>query len=168
MNGKAVAIVAIIVALISLGVAGYAVSQLQSTDATLAQIESAQTTQTMAAYTPKVDNFTIVNEYVDGVHQFTPATIIVHEGDTVNFKIKNTENALHGFAIDAYGIHVLLEPNSTTAVSFVASIPGLFTFYCFLHPDHLHGELVVTYSPTYANLPLPQVEFQVLESKPSV
>jgi nitrosocyanin len=149
MSGKSVSVAAIVVALISLVVAGYAVSMLQSTDATLAQIESTQS----VTYVGTTENFTIVNEYVDGVHQFVPSTIIVHEGDTINFKIKNTENMLHGFAIDAYGIHVFLQPNNTTTVSFVANKPGLSTFYCFLHPDHLHGELVVTYAPpTYPNL----------------
>lgn len=138
MNGR-VGVVAVLVAVISLALAGYALSELQSFRSEIAEIRSAQT----ETYTPKTYNITIVNEKLSGVVQFNPSTIVVYEGDTVNLSIKNQEDTLHSFAIDEYNIHVELPGNHTTIVTIVADKPGIFTFYCFLHPKHLHGQLIV-------------------------
>lgn len=88
----------------------------------------------------------------DRVHVFatvirshiTPDFVEVNEGDTVTFHITNLEQAqdqTHGFTIGTYNVHGSWEPGKTASVSFVASRPGVFPFYCTEFCSALHLEM---------------------------
>lgn len=62
-------------------------------------------------------------------------------------------NTAHGFYLDGYGIHQIVQPGQEVTIAFVATRPGKFRFRCSetcgpLHPFMI-GELVVR-----PNLPL--------------
>ncbi len=74
----------------------------------------------------------------------TPDLVEVNEGETVTFHITNLEQAqdqTHGFTIDSYNVHGSWEPGKTASVTFVASRPGVYPFYCTEFCSALHLEM---------------------------
>ena len=93
-----------------------------------------------------------IERKADGVHvymtairsHFTPDTLRVKEGDTVHLHITNleqTEDATHGFGLDAYNINLSLEPGKHNNVTFKADRPGVFPMYCTEFCSALHLEM---------------------------
>jgi nitrosocyanin len=78
-----------------------------------------------------------------------PADAIAYAGDRVVFVIRNQSPIAEGFAIDAYGVKVTLQPGETKQVTVRATRPGAFTIYCHLHPWSVHytGTLLVLPRP---------------------
>ena len=94
---------------------------------------------------PKTRAFTLLNIQYEGSKIWVPGTMIVKKGDTVKLKLINkAPSGVHGFAINAYGIKVLV-PNDGKAVEveFVAKKSGLFQTYCHQHSAHIGGQLLV-------------------------
>jgi len=87
----------------------------------------------------------VVQVYMTAVRShFTPDTIRVNEGDTVHLHLTNLEqtaNAIHGFALDTYGISEDLEPGKAVDVTFKANEQGVFPFYCTDFCSALHLEM---------------------------
>jgi nitrous-oxide reductase len=75
---------------------------------------------------------------------FTPDRIRVRRGDTVVIhltSIERTKDATHGFAIAGYNIQLSLEPGKHETVTFKATTPGVFPFYCTEFCSALHLEM---------------------------
>lgn len=61
--------------------------------------------------------------------EFTPSTITVNKGDTVQLNL-SSEDVPHGFALSAFNVSETLTPGKTKTVEFVADQAGTFTFSC--------------------------------------
>jgi nitrous-oxide reductase len=89
-------------------------------------------------------NKVIVNMTAIRSH-LTPEHIEVNEGDTVVWRIVNTEttpDATHGFCIGAYGINLSLEPGEFEEFTFVADHAGTYPYYCTEFCSALHLEMM--------------------------
>ena len=78
--------------------------------------------------------------------EFSPSTITVNKGDTVELSIKSTD-VTHGFFLSAFNVSKNLAPGETVTASFVADKTGSFSFICstFCGTGHatMTGTLVV-------------------------
>ena len=94
---------------------------------------------------PKTDHLTVSDGPAGGGNGITPAKLAVHKGHKVELQVTNTaKDKQHGFSIDAYNVHYVLEPGTTTTVKFKANQSGTFVVYCQLHATHGKSELDVT------------------------
>jgi nitrosocyanin len=84
-------------------------------------------------------NATLVN----GKPAFSVGTITVTEGDKVDLRVDNTTDKDHGFSIDEYNVHRVVQPQKPQTVKFTAKKTGQFRIYCQLHPAHQPAELIV-------------------------
>lgn len=77
---------------------------------------------------------------------FTPGTVTVKAGHTVNLRIINRDGYAHAFDLDAYDIHSPMSAKETQNFSFTPETPGRFSFYCS-SPGHqmagMEGLLIV-------------------------
>lgn len=60
---------------------------------------------------------------------YTPNTVIVNQGDTVNLKF-TAVGAVYGFDQPDYGFNVAIQKGKTQIIQFQALNTGNFTFYC--------------------------------------
>jgi nitrosocyanin len=91
---------------------------------------------------PTAGTFTMVNVLASDAKVWLPSTIVVHSGEQITLILDNKLDEAHGFAIDEYGIQVVVQPKSTQKVTFTAK-PGVSRFYCQLHPAHIGGQVIV-------------------------
>jgi len=77
------------------------------------------------------------------VYAFSPATLVVAEGDTVHLTIINPEDDVHSFVMP--GLVVSLPGNSTQHATYIARQPGIYPFSCAItsHLPMMTGQLVV-------------------------
>ncbi|TMK87799.1 MAG: hypothetical protein E6G57_09460 [Actinobacteria bacterium] len=80
----------------------------------------------------KTENFRINATSVNGQSGFSVGTITVTQGDKVNIDVGNTTDKAHGFSIDAFNIHHVVEPHQTQKLSFTQ-----------LHPAHVPAQMIV-------------------------
>jgi nitrous-oxide reductase len=76
---------------------------------------------------------------------FTPDRIRVRRGDTVVLhitSIEKTKDAIHGFALAGHNVQLSLEPGKHETVTFRATTPGVFPFYCTEFCSALHLEMI--------------------------
>src|SRR5204863_9774182 len=74
---------------------------------------------------------------------FSVQTVTVTKGDKVDLRLDNNLPVPHGFSIDAYGIHRVVQPHRPQEFTFKASKTGTFRIYCQLHVAHLPASLLV-------------------------
>jgi heme/copper-type cytochrome/quinol oxidase subunit 2 len=76
---------------------------------------------------------------------FSPSTIAVYQGDTVNIDLYNPSSDPHTWSIPELGVNAPIGAPAKTTVSFVASKVGTFTFNCEVgeHFPFMSGELLV-------------------------
>ncbi len=78
------------------------------------------------------------------VYQFSPATIVIRQGERVTLEIVGINGAKHSIHIDKYHPdHFELKRGQITRVSFTAETPGAFKIHCKEHEPSMEGTLVV-------------------------
>ena len=87
--------------------------------------------------------FTLINVDLDGTKIWLPSSIMVHQGDDVELTLINKLDAPHGFAIKAFDIEQVVQPQSQLTVTFTASQAGAYNYICHIHPPHLGGNMLV-------------------------
>jgi nitrosocyanin len=91
----------------------------------------------------KTQNFRVAITSTNGVSGFNIGTITVTQGNKINIEVDNTTDKAHGFSIDAFNIHDVVQPLHAQKVSFTPNKTGQFTVYCQLHPAHVPARLIV-------------------------
>jgi len=98
------------------------------------------------ALAQSVREVTLVNIEFEGSKIWVPGPIVVEKGDTVKIKAINnvkSDPAVHGLAIPAYGIAVVVNEGKPENIEFKADKAGIFPISCHLHPAHVGTQLVV-------------------------
>jgi heme/copper-type cytochrome/quinol oxidase subunit 2 len=82
----------------------------------------------------------------EGGNAITPAKLTAKKGDKVEIQVTNTaKDKQHGFSIDEFNVHEVIDQGKTSTVKFKASKAGTFKVYCQLHsPAHKAAELTVS------------------------
>ncbi len=97
---------------------------------------------TFAASAPRTREITVDAR----AFAYTPASIEIHRGDTVNLTLESLDTA-HGLAIDGYDVNLQAEPGQSAHTTFVADKEGKFKFRCSISCGPLHpfmiGELQI-------------------------
>ncbi|MBI2081281.1 MAG: cupredoxin domain-containing protein [candidate division NC10 bacterium] len=77
-------------------------------------------------------------------YQWSPATIVVQQGDRVTLEIVGINGAKHTGTIERYATTPFtVKRGQLTRVSFTADAPGVFRIYCDEHKPTMEGTLVV-------------------------
>jgi len=74
----------------------------------------------------------------------TPTAFEVREGDTVTIALTNIEQTtdeLHGLGLLDYNINIVVDPGETKTVTFKATKPGVYAYYCTNFCSALHQEM---------------------------
>ena len=78
------------------------------------------------------------------VYQFSPATIVVKQGDRVTLEMIGINGAKHTVHVDKYRPdHVLVKRGEIARIQFTAETPGMFKIHCQEHEPSMEGLLVV-------------------------
>ena len=78
------------------------------------------------------------------VYQFSPATIVVKQGDRVTLEMIGINGAKHSVHVDKYRPdHVLVKRGEIARIQFTADTPGMFKIHCQEHEPSMEGLLVV-------------------------
>lgn len=143
MNGRGLAVSAVIVAAVVAGASGYVV------------LRSARPPVSAAPpVVPEVRQFDLWLHVLEAgetaVRHWVPPVVVVNAGDTVILRLHNGDpEAAHGFVVAALNVVVPpIPPGETATVRFVARRPGIFHYGCAAAgcaPDHAGqiGQLVV-------------------------
>ena len=91
----------------------------------------------------KTEDFRVAITSSGGVSGFNIGTITATEGDKVNIHLENATEKAHGFSIDAFNIHRVIQPHQPETVSFTPNKTGQFKVYCQLHPAHVPAQMIV-------------------------
>ncbi|MHB1131572.1 MAG: cupredoxin domain-containing protein [Chloroflexota bacterium] len=87
---------------------------------------------------------------------FAPPTLTAKAGETVTIRLTNPDSEFHTdgggkhqFAIPELGVDAVVNPKSEKAITFTASTPGTYTFYCDIccggkENPSMRGTLTVT------------------------
>jgi nitrosocyanin len=89
---------------------------------------------------------TLVTVEFEATKIWLPGPVVVKKGDTVRIKAINnvqSDPPVHGLAIEAYGIQVLINVGKPEIIEFKADKAGIFPIICHLHPPHVGTQLVV-------------------------
>ena len=100
----------------------------------------------LEAAVPGEKKFTMVSEQIGDTKFWLPSTIVVEPGDKVTLNLKNEipgTAVTHGFALPAYNISEVVTRGEPKVVHFTADKPGVYPYFCQLHPAHVGGQLVV-------------------------
>ena len=98
------------------------------------------------ALAQSVREVTLVNIEFESSKIWVPGPVVVEQGDTVKIKVINnvkSEPAIHGLAIAAYGIEVVVNAGKPESIEFKADQAGIFPIRCHLHPTHVGTQLIV-------------------------
>ena len=84
------------------------------------------------------------------VYGFSPSTLTVVEGDTIDFTFINPEDDVHSFVLPDFA--VALPGNTATEATYVARHAGIFPIVCAVqsHLPMMSGQLVVLPGTTMA------------------
>ena len=82
-------------------------------------------------------------KWVVETYRYSPGTVVVNEGDTVNLEIVGINGIEHPFHIEGYGVSGVVKRGEVTTVSFLADKPGIFKLVCELHRPTMEADIVV-------------------------
>ncbi len=105
-----------------------------------------QLARAQAGASHPVKRFTIVAVEASDVVFWLPSNIEVTQGDRVVIAVKDMLGGppqMHGFAIPAYHIAILVPKGEAKIVEFTADKAGIFPIICQIHAEHIGGQLVV-------------------------
>ena len=78
------------------------------------------------------------------VYQFSPASIVVKQGDRVTLEMIGINGAKHSVHVDKYRPDpVLVKRGEIARIQFTADTPGMFKIHCQEHEPSMEGLLVV-------------------------
>ena len=78
------------------------------------------------------------------VYQWSPATVVVQQGDHVTLEIIGINGTSHPAHIDRYHPeHFVVKRGEITRIQFTADTPGTFKIHCQVHEPGMVGYLVV-------------------------
>ena len=78
------------------------------------------------------------------VYQFSPATVIVRQGERVTLEMVGINGAKHSVHIDKYvPNHAVVKRGEIGRVKFTADTPGIYKIHCEEHQPSMEGTLVV-------------------------
>lgn len=78
------------------------------------------------------------------VYQFSPATVVVRQGERVTLEMVGINGAKHSVHIDKYvPNHFVVKRGEIGRVKFTADTPGVFKIHCEEHEPSMEGTLVV-------------------------
>lgn len=78
------------------------------------------------------------------VYQFSPATVVVRQGERVTLEMVGINGAKHSVHIDKYvPNHSVVKRGEIGRVKFTADTPGVFKIHCEEHQPSMEGTLVV-------------------------
>ena len=93
----------------------------------------------------KTDHLKADDGPVEGGAGITPVNLAAKKGREVQIQVTNTaKDKQHGFSIDDFNIHEVVDQGKTTTVKFKADKAGTFKVYCQLHAAHKPAELTVS------------------------
>ncbi len=72
---------------------------------------------------------------------YSPSTISVHQGDTVTIEL-TSQDVVHGFYVDGYGVSVQVDPGQVRTLTFVANRPGSFRIRCNVTCGAMHPFMI--------------------------
>jgi plastocyanin len=77
--------------------------------------------------------------------QFSPTTLTLPTGTTIQATVKNSGTAKHNFTIKELGVNQDLDPGSTHTVTFTTKTAATLVYYCEYHRDSkgMKGTLTV-------------------------
>ncbi len=77
-------------------------------------------------------------------YQWSPAIVVVQQGDRVTLEIIGINGASHAAHIDQYHPeHFVVKRGEITRIQFTADTPGTFKIHCQVHEPGMVGYLVV-------------------------
>ena len=94
----------------------------------------------------QMQEFRVVGIEYEGTKVWVTGTLIVKKGEKVKITLINnikSDPNTHGYAIDEFGVKVVVVRGKPETVEFTASKEGIFNVYCQLHPAHIGGQLLV-------------------------
>lgn len=78
------------------------------------------------------------------VYQFSPATVVVKQGDRVTLEIVGINGAKHSVHVEKFHPnHFLVKRGEIGRLQFTADTPGIFKIHCEEHQPAMEGILVV-------------------------
>jgi plastocyanin len=78
------------------------------------------------------------------VYQFSPATVIVKQGERVTLEIVGINGAKHSVHVEKYHPnHFVVKRGEIGRMQFAADTPGIFKIHCEEHQPAMEGTLVV-------------------------
>jgi len=93
----------------------------------------------------KTDHLKADDGPIEGGAGITPVKLAAKKGREVQIQVTNTaKDKQHGFSIDEFNVHEVIDQGKTTTVKFKASKAGTFKVYCQLHAAHKPSELTVS------------------------
>ena len=96
---------------------------------------------------PGERKYTLIAEQVGDTKFWFPSTIVAQPGDKITLVLKNEipgTATTHGFELPAFNVsEIVTRGEKPKLVHFTADRPGIFPYYCQLHPGHVGGDLLV-------------------------
>jgi plastocyanin len=100
---------------------------------------------------PGEKKFTLVAEQIGDTKFWFPSTIVAEPGDKVTLQLKNEvpgTAVTHGFELPAFHIsEIVTRGEKPKVVHFTVDKPGIYPYYCQLHPGHVGGQVLVEPAP---------------------
>jgi len=76
-------------------------------------------------------------------YRWDPATMVVHEGDTVTLEIVGINGKEHPFRVEGHAAGGVVTRGTLTRVTFVAERAGAYKLICDLHKPTMQADLIV-------------------------